>query len=76
MTVQIEVNGESRHISNQMTLDQLLTELELAPERIAVEHNRAVVSRRDWSQTHLTEGDRIEIVHFVGGGSIKLKTKN
>ncbi len=74
--MQIEVNGEPRQISDQTTLDGLLAELKLAPERIAVEHNRTVISRRDWSQTRLMEGDRIEIVHFVGGGSIKLTIEN
>ena len=52
-----------------ITLSELVTELALAPERIAIEWNREVVRRNHWSETRLTEGDRIEIVHFVGGGA-------
>lgn len=66
--VRVIVNGEEREIAEGLTLNRLLEELELAPERIAVELNRKVIRRADWPQTVLREGDRIEIVHFVGGG--------
>jgi thiamine biosynthesis protein ThiS len=46
----------------------LIEELDLPPARIAVELNRDVVRRSDWSTTELRDDDRIEIVHFVGGG--------
>ena len=64
----IEVNGEKQDVLEGTTLGELIERLALAPERIAVEHNRAVVRRAEWSWTRLTEGDRVEIVHFVGGG--------
>jgi len=51
-----------------VTLAQLITELDLPPARIAVELNREVVRRNDWDATELRDDDRIEIVHFVGGG--------
>lgn len=66
--MRIEVNGESREVETGETLLALIERLALTPERLAVERNREVVRRADWPQTTLAEGDRIEIVHFVGGG--------
>jgi thiamine biosynthesis protein ThiS len=51
-----------------MTLVELVNYLALAPERLAIELNKRVVRRADWQQTTIHEGDRVEIVHFVGGG--------
>jgi thiamine biosynthesis protein ThiS len=67
--LRIHVNGETREIAGGTSLAELVARLDLAPERIAVELNREVVSRASWPHTRLNEGDRIEIVHFVGGGS-------
>ena len=67
--MRVYVNGESRELNGPLTLAELVTELDLPPTRIAIELNRAVVRRNDWSATTLNDDDRIEIVHFVGGGS-------
>jgi sulfur carrier protein len=64
----VEVNGESRDVPDSLTLTEFIEHLALAPERLAIELNRQVVRRTLWPQTILKEGDRIEIVHFVGGG--------
>jgi thiamine biosynthesis protein ThiS len=66
--LRIEVNGEAREITAPLTLADLIEQLELARERIAVEYNRRVVRRSEWSAINLAEDDKIEIVHFVGGG--------
>jgi thiamine biosynthesis protein ThiS len=66
--LQIEINGERREVSERITLKELVEHLSLAPERLAIELNHSVVRRTDWPHTPLSEGDRIEIVHFVGGG--------
>jgi thiamine biosynthesis protein ThiS len=66
--LQIKVNDEAVEVPEGATLDQLVEQLALAPERLAIELNRAVVRRVEWPLTSLTEGDRVEIVHFVGGG--------
>ena len=50
------------------TLARLIEQLSLAPERVAVEVNREVVRRADWQALEISEGDRVEVVHFVGGG--------
>lgn len=73
--MRIQINGEPHDLPNAtgdtpgtLNLVELVAHLKLAPERLAVELNRRVVRRADWSQTFLSEGDQIEIVHFVGGG--------
>jgi thiamine biosynthesis protein ThiS len=49
-------------------ISELVQSLSLNPERVAVELNRVIVRRADWGSTTISEGDRVEIVHFVGGG--------
>ncbi|HEX7955338.1 MAG TPA: sulfur carrier protein ThiS [Pyrinomonadaceae bacterium] len=66
--LRVEVNGEAQELDEGATLQTLVEQLALAPERLAVEHNREVVRRSDWPALRLSEGDRVEIVHFVGGG--------
>ena len=68
--MQVQINGETRELNhNQIVLAELVRELALVPQRIAVEVNKQIVRRADWEETTINEGDRIEIVHFVGGGS-------
>lgn len=66
--MQIKLNGETKDIGEGATLQVLVEELALAPERLAIELNREVVRRTDWPRVTLSEGDRVEIVHFIGGG--------
>ena len=69
-TLLIQLNGESREVQDRSTLNDLVSELSLVPARIAIELNHLVVRRDHWAETTLAEGDRIEIVHFVGGGAV------
>ena len=73
--MQIQINGEARELRDESRLSDLVVELELAPERIAVELNHQVVRRAEWEQTILRENDRVEIVHFVGGGKMGVSCK-
>ena len=66
--MRIQINGEPREVADEITLAQLVSLLQLKPEQIAIELNRTVVRRTDWSGALLREGDALEIVHFVGGG--------
>jgi len=66
--VQIKLNGEAKGVEEGATLARLVEQLALAPDRLAVELNGDVVRRAEWPQVTLREGDRVEIVHFVGGG--------
>ena len=64
----VVINGENRRITAGVTLLELLKELELDPRAVVVEHNRKIVRRAGLADVTVTEGDAIELVHFVGGG--------
>jgi thiamine biosynthesis protein ThiS len=66
--VEVIVNGQPQEIQPDTSLSDLVAQLNLPSERIAIELNKTVVRRAQWSDTDLNNGDRIEIVHFVGGG--------
>jgi thiamine biosynthesis protein ThiS len=67
--VRVTINGEPREFEVGTSVARLVELLALAPERLAVELNREVLRRARWPETELNEGDRVEIVHFVGGGA-------
>ena len=60
-------NGEEKKVTAQ-NIEQLLTELNLGEKKVAVELNQEIIPRDNYSNTKVSEGDSIEIVHFVGGG--------
>lgn len=62
------INGEDKTFSDALTLGQLVEQLGMKGDRVAVELNREIVSRARWAETTLKDGDRLEVVHFVGGG--------
>ena len=66
--MQLVVNGEERHVEPSTTVKQLLVSLGLGDTLVAVERNEEVVPRARHASTPLEEGDRVEVVHFVGGG--------
>jgi sulfur carrier protein len=66
--ITIYLNGEKQQIDSNVKLDDLLDLFSLPKQRVAVELNRNVVRRQDWVSTHVNDEDRIEVVHFVGGG--------
>lgn len=66
--MRITVNGEEREVALNTTVAQLLERLEIVGGRIAVECNLEIVPRSCFGALHLREGDKLEIVHFVGGG--------
>lgn len=67
--LRLEINGERRELDAELSLQELVQFLKLKSEQIAIELNQTVVRRAEWDSTRLKEDDRIEIVHFVGGGS-------
>jgi thiamine biosynthesis protein ThiS len=69
LEIDIFVNGKKKGILKGMTISNLIAQLELTPERLAVELNMQIVKRDRWSTQILSAGDRLEIVHFVGGGN-------
>ena len=69
--MKLQINGEERDFSgipDPFSLAALIQTLGMKSDRVAVELNRDIVPRDRWAETHLNEGDRLEIVHFVGGG--------
>ena len=69
--MKLQINGQERTFTEAPTpfnLTGLVEALGMRPERVAVELNRNVVPRELWGQTLLSDGDRLEVVHFVGGG--------
>lgn len=62
------VNGNQIAIAEGSGINELIKSLDLNPERVAVEVNRKIIRRANWDSTTISEGDRVEIVHFVGGG--------
>ncbi len=66
--MKIVINGQEQTFT-PTTLALLIEQLGMKQDRVAVELNRNIVPRAEWAATNLTEGDQLEIVHFVGGGS-------
>lgn len=66
--MKLQINGEVRDFSSPLSLVSLLKQLDMKQDRVAIELNRNIVPREQWANTELREGDRLEIVHFVGGG--------
>ena len=73
--MKIHINGEERDLADLAlnavaTLALLIESLGMKPDRVAVELNREIVPRNRWPETLLNDGDKLEIVHFVGGGCL------
>ena len=69
MALTVTINGETRQLNSSVNVAELLTGMGLDPAKIAVERNLEVVPRSQYQDTALTDGDRLEIVHFIGGGN-------
>jgi thiamine biosynthesis protein ThiS len=66
--ISISLNGEPRRVPAGLTLTALLQELSLDPRKVAVERNLEIAPRSTYDAIRVEAGDRLEIVHFVGGG--------
>jgi sulfur carrier protein len=64
----LHINGVPRDFDAPLLLATLVERLGMKPDRVAIELNREIVAREHWASTTLHDGDRLEIVHFVGGG--------
>ena len=67
--MKVRINGEVREFPKPLNLHEMLDSLNLQPNGIAIELNKEVVLKEKWANLALSEGDLVEIVHFVGGGS-------
>ena len=66
--MRLTINGETRDVPPVRTLSELIAALSLDTRKVAIEQNLEIVPRSLHAQTTVAEGDRIEIVHFIGGG--------
>lgn len=66
--IDVVINGEERSVPGAMSLKELLEHLDLEPSLVVVERNREIVERDRYPRVRVEEGDRLELVHFVGGG--------
>ena len=67
--MKITLNGDPFELSAPLTVSELLSHLQIDPRRVAIEHNLVVIKRSTFDTTRVDEGDQVEIVNFVGGGS-------
>ena len=66
--VRLTINGEARTVQGALDIAGLIAALELDARKVAVERNLEIVPRSSYGATRIEDGDRIEIVHFIGGG--------
>ncbi len=66
--MRVFINGVAKEIENDLNLTELLKHFSLPDERIAIELNKEVVRKKEWENIRVKDSDKIEIVHFVGGG--------
>lgn len=66
--ISLTVNGDSMQVESGLTVAELIARLELDTRKVAVERNLEIVPRSTYAQVRLEAGDRLEIVHFIGGG--------
>ena len=70
MSIKITVNGAGKEVPDGRSIVGLLELLHIPSDRVAIERNRQIVRKSDWAATIIVSGDSIEVVTFVGGGSI------
>jgi len=68
VTMQLTFNGKPRELVAEITLEEFLNQLRLDCLQVVVELNGSIVSRQRYAEVRLADGDRLEVVHFVGGG--------
>jgi thiamine biosynthesis protein ThiS len=66
--MRVQINGESREVADAGNLAALIEALGMKADRIAVELNGDIIQRGKWAETPVHDGDKLEVVHFVGGG--------
>ena len=73
--MKITLNGDPFEVAGPLTVSALLSQLEIDSRRVAVEHNLVVLKRRLYDSTTINEGDQLEIVNFVGGGTFDVEKR-
>jgi len=68
LEIEILLNGEKKILAQGLTVAELVNSLGLIPQQLAIEYNQRILKKDRWPSQVISAGDRIEIVHFVGGG--------
>ena len=68
--MRLVINGEERHFDTELTIEELLARIGIESYKVAIERNLEIVPRSNFAGTVLSEGDKLEIVHFIGGGNL------
>jgi len=68
MSITVTINGDERTFDDGVTIAAMIGEFGLAPKKVAVERNLVIVPRSTFGEVQVADGDKFEIVHFVGGG--------
>lgn len=66
--MKLVINGETHEFSDSLSVAGLLEVLQLDPRKVALERNLEIISKSAYPHTQLSEGDQLEIIHFIGGG--------
>tara|TARA_Y100001970_G_scaffold154616_1_gene189447 strand:- start:361 stop:579 length:219 start_codon:yes stop_codon:yes gene_type:complete len=66
--IKIRINGKNKNISKEYMLNELISELKIPLNKVAIEMNKEIVDKKKIKKIKLNSGDKIEIVHFIGGG--------
>jgi thiamine biosynthesis protein ThiS len=74
--MQLTINGDTKSFPDGLTLSTLVDHLGMKSDRVAIELNHDIVPRPSWPTTELHDGDKLEIVHFVGGGRAALSIQH
>ncbi len=67
-SIQVHVNGKEREVQSGLSVQELVESFDLNPLLIVVELNREILDRNQFKDVRISEGDAVELVHFVGGG--------
>ena len=67
-TIHVQLNGKDREIDSGLSVQELVESLDLNPKLIVVELNKEILSRDRFGEIQVSQGDQVELVHFVGGG--------
>ena len=66
--IKIKVNGKNYLVNNNYSLNELINKLDIPKKMVAIELNKKIVDKKKISKINLQKGDKVEIVHFIGGG--------
>ena len=66
--INVTINGDALKFEAPLSLDELLSKLDIESDKVAIEHNREIVPKSTFHGVTVADGDNLEIVHFIGGG--------